>query len=60
MQWYLKAGNSGNAEAQYKLGKAYKEGIGVEQNDEEARKWFNLAASQDHMLAKYNVSDVKF
>lgn len=59
-EWYLKAGNSGNAEAQYKLGKAYKEGIGVEQNDEEARKWFSLAANQDHMLAKYNVSDIKF
>jgi hypothetical protein len=58
-EWYLKAGNGGNAEAQYKLGKAYKVGIGVEQNEEEAKKWFELAANQGHMLAIYNISDAK-
>jgi TPR repeat protein len=41
-----------NAEAQYYLGLCYREGIGIEKNEEEAVKWFRKAAEQDHYDAQ--------
>ena len=37
--------NSGNPEAQYKLGLAYEQGVGVEKSDYEAMRWYRMAAN---------------
>ena len=51
--WFRLAADRGNALAQYNLGVMYRDGQGVPQDDVEAHKWFNLAASRvsvDRML----------
>ena len=46
VQYYTRAAELGNAEAQYKLGCCYETGIGVEQNLKEAEFWFRQSADQ--------------
>lgn len=41
----------GQAEAQFKLGKRYERGTGVEQSDVEALQWYLKAAEQNHIEA---------
>lgn len=41
-----------DAEAQYNLGRLYKDATGVAQNDREAFRWFRLAAEQGHARAQ--------
>ncbi len=43
----------GDTEAQYWVGYAYYLGEGVEDDDEEAVRWFRMAAEQDHTSAQY-------
>ena len=43
----------GNATAQYNLGLMYKDGIGVDKDNEEALGWFTLGSDNGHMLSKY-------
>ncbi|MBK7976328.1 MAG: sel1 repeat family protein [Deltaproteobacteria bacterium] len=45
----------GNASAQYNLGLAYQQGIGVRQSDEAAMALFRLAAEQGHPMAAHNL-----
>ncbi len=45
--------NGGDAKAQSKLGWLYLQGEGVKKNDEEALKWFQLAAAQHNAYAEY-------
>lgn len=47
--------NNGNAVAQYNLGIMYAEGLGVQENNKEAVKWFKLAAEQGDTGAQYNL-----
>ena len=42
----------GDAHAQFRLGRIYRKGVGVPQNDAEAVKWFRLAAEQGHPYAQ--------
>ena len=44
MKWYRKAAEQGHAEAQYRLGAMYREGVGVQQDYVHAHKWYHLAA----------------
>lgn len=46
LPWYLKAAQSGVAEAQVRLAEFYAEGLVVEQDDEQAEAWFGRAAEQ--------------
>lgn len=46
---------SGEAEAQFNLGLMYVAGVGVEQDDTAAGRWFRLAAGQGHTLAQHNL-----
>jgi uncharacterized protein len=46
MKTYRKAGEQGNASAEYKLGEMHYFGQGVPQNDAEAMKWLRKAAEQ--------------
>eukprot|EP00698_Gefionella_okellyi_P024829 TRINITY_DN8867_c0_g1_i1.p1 TRINITY_DN8867_c0_g1~~TRINITY_DN8867_c0_g1_i1.p1 ORF type:complete len:439 (+),score=68.32 TRINITY_DN8867_c0_g1_i1:2-1318(+) len=41
---YRKAADMGIAQAQYNMGSCYEEGVGVEQDVEEALRWFKIAA----------------
>jgi uncharacterized protein len=44
--WYRRAAQQGNFDSEIALGMAYSEGIGVVQDNIEADKWYNIAASQ--------------
>ena len=46
---------AGDAEAQYNVGNAYKRGEVVEQNYEEAVKWWRLAAEHGVVDAQFNL-----
>ncbi len=50
--WYKKAAEKGLADAQFQLGKCYAIGIGVPQDEWEAKKWISKAASKEHVEAK--------
>jgi TPR repeat protein len=45
-EWYRKAAEKGNIQAQYRLGVLYANGYGVEQDLKEAAKWYKKAAAQ--------------
>jgi|GEM_PF-632995 len=50
--WYEKAAVQGHSDAQYQLGRIYKEGLGgMERDIEKALYWFKQAAEQNHALA---------
>ncbi|RBP44644.1 Sel1 repeat-containing protein [Roseimicrobium gellanilyticum] len=51
------AAERGNANAQFSIGKAYQNGDGVQENHEEALKWFRMAADQGMVDAQYAVGD---
>ena len=59
IKWYKKAAESGNAEAQYRVGIAYADGLGVKQSRDEAIKWLTLAVDQNHFLAKFRLDLLK-
>ena len=52
VQYYPRAAELGNAEAQYKLGCCYETGTGVEQDLNEAEFWFRKAAEQGYEKSK--------
>ena len=45
-QWYLRAAQEGNPDAQVSLGQMYEDGGGVSQDDSQAAYWFRKAAEQ--------------
>lgn len=47
--------NGGEARAQYDLGVLYDKGQGVPQSDQQAMKWYELAAKQGEPRAEYNL-----
>ncbi|MCU0469876.1 MAG: toll/interleukin-1 receptor domain-containing protein [Arcicella sp.] len=49
---YRKAAEQGKADAQFYLGLAYDNGVGVVQNDLEAVKWYSKAAEQGYAAAQ--------
>ena len=42
----------GGIEAQFQLGERYRTGRDVEQNSEEAERWYRMSAGQGHVEAK--------
>lgn len=58
IEWYKKAAETGNSEAQYRVGIAYADGIGVEESRDEAIKWLTLAVEQNHFLAKFRLDQL--
>jgi TPR repeat protein len=52
-QNYLEAAEQGDAQAQYRLGRAFARGLGVEQNYEEALKWLRKAAEKGDADAQF-------
>ena len=53
-----KAAEEGHADAQSSLGFMYSVGLGVEQDEVEAAKWFRLAAEQGHAEAQYRLGSI--
>jgi hypothetical protein len=53
---YSQAAQSGDDEAAFYLGALYSAGVGVQQSDEEAFRWFKRAADQGHSHALLIVS----
>ena len=62
MGWRLAITNARDAakphylNAQYALGEAYSEGLGVPQDDEAALEWFGIAAKHGHRAAKLRLA----
>lgn len=54
-EWYLKAASLGHADAQYNLGNAYQNGLGVWKDDQQAALWWRKAADQGLPKAAYNL-----
>jgi TPR repeat protein len=52
--------NLGDPASQYKIGKAYLEGSGVQQNDRDALNWFLKAAEQGHVDAQSQAGRMSF
>jgi TPR repeat protein len=44
--WYRKAADQGYAEAQFRLGSLYEDGLGIERDHEQAKAWYRKAALQ--------------
>ena len=55
VEWYRKAAERGNANAQCYLGYCFKDGVGVDKNYTEAVKWFRKAAEQGNDVAQVNL-----
>jgi TPR repeat protein len=55
LQWFRRAANQGNADAQFNLGVMYANGQGVPQDEAEAVKWYRLAADQGNAYARTNL-----
>lgn len=51
----LEKAKKGDAQAQFNLGWAYRQGNGVPQNDTEAANWYRKAAEQGHSNAQFNL-----
>ncbi len=54
----LTLANAGDAAAQYNLGLIYANGIGVQENDVEAVRWFRLAAEQGNIRSQVNLANM--
>jgi len=55
MQWYRKAADQGNADAQNAIGEMYLKGQGVRQDYAQAMRWYRKAADQGLAEARNNV-----
>jgi TPR repeat protein len=51
-EWYEKAAEQGNADAQCSLGQMYYEGIVVKRDYQKAREWWEKAAEQGDSKAQ--------
>ena len=60
VELYKKAANMGDESAQYYLGNAYEEGIGVEKDYEEAIKWYKKSANQGYVLAQSHLGGLYY
>jgi TPR repeat protein len=49
---YMFSAENGDPEAMFIIARYFEDGIGVEKNLEEAKKWYNKAASLGHFGAK--------
>lgn len=55
MHWYQQAAAQGDSNAYVNIGWMYKQGHGVERDDEEALSWFHRAAEAGNVTAWYNL-----
>jgi TPR repeat protein len=55
VEWYRKAAEQGNVDAQFRLGVWYRHGTGVAKDETEAVVWYRKAAEQNNALAQCNL-----
>ena len=55
MFWYRKSAEQGDAEGQCNLGCMYRDGRGVEQDDEQAVNWLRKSAEQGNANGQFNL-----
>jgi hypothetical protein len=55
VKWYKLAAAQGYAEAEYKMGWVYEDGIGVPRDKDEAARWYKLAAEHGYLEAQYKL-----
>ena len=56
VKWLRLSAEQGDASAQYELGDSYENGLGVEEDSEEAVKWFLHATAVDPLSLTYSAS----
>lgn len=59
MEWFKKAADQGNVDAQNNLGVMYYTGEGVPKDMAKAREWLRKAAAQGNADAKANLEGMK-
>jgi TPR repeat protein len=59
VEWFKKAADQGNVDAQNNLGVMYYTGEGVPKDIAKAREWFRKAAAQGNADAKANLEGMK-
>ncbi|MCO6546134.1 MAG: sel1 repeat family protein, partial [Gilliamella sp.] len=60
LEWYQKASENGNVNAQYSLGDMYFDGKVVEQDYSLAKIWLEKAAEQNDPYAQWNLGVIYF
>ena len=55
VEYFQRASDQGNAEAQNYMGMCCQNGLGTEKDEQSAKKYFQLAASQGNEKAQYNL-----
>ena len=50
--WYHNAADNGYADAQFSLGRLYRKGLGVKQDDKQAIYWYRKAADQEYVWSQ--------
>jgi hypothetical protein len=58
VEWYSKAAEQGDVDAQYKLGQMYYYGDGVGADFSKAVEWYTRAAEQGHEKAKAKIAEL--
>ena len=58
IEWYKKAAEQGDAEAQCTVGGMYRHGQGVDKCDSSAMRWFAKAAAQGFEEAQAAIDDI--
>lgn len=53
---WLPLAKAGNAEAQFRVGRLYDYGEGITKNSKKALNWYEMAISQDHLSAIFNMA----
>ena len=59
LEWYTKAAEQGDAEAQYNLGVIYEEGLGIEKDMQKAKHFFKQAAKNKFQPAMIKLAEMK-
>jgi len=54
----LSLANDGSSSAQYRIATFYRDGNGVEKNEDEWMRWLNEAAIRDHPMAQNDLADI--
>lgn len=57
-KWYKKSADEGNADAMYKLGCMYQDGIGVPKSESEAASWWQKASKANNVLANNKLREL--
>lgn len=56
----INAATKGNREAQFRLGRMYRDGDSFEKNTTKAIKWLTLASDNGHERAKYELAEILY